>query len=107
MGHAPYEATIDRLLSYSILGRDQIPTSKEDLFLSSARRRTIRPLQYSTYGSDMLPISQKDLYIHETKIGRLLREHSTTTVLKETNQDSQHQENQPIGHQLKGKYYTS
>ena len=47
-----------------ILERDQIPTSKEDLFLSSARRRTIRQLQYSTYKSDMLPISQKDLYIH-------------------------------------------
>ena len=90
-----------------ILGRDQIPTSKEDLFLSSARRRTIRLLHYSTYGSDMLPISQKDLYIHETTIDRLLREHSTTTVLEETNQDSQYQGNQPIGRQLKRKYYTS
>jgi len=55
----------------------------------------------------MLPISQKDLYIHETTIGRLLREHSTTTVLEETNQDSQYQGKQPTGRQLKRKYYTS
>ena len=52
-------------------------------------------------------ISQKDLYIRETTIGRLLREHSTTTVLEETNQDSQYQGNQLIGRQLKRKYYTS
>jgi len=52
----------------------------------------------------MLPISQKDLYIHETTIGRLLGEHSTTTVLEETNQDSQHQGNQPIGRQIKVLY---
>ena len=97
----------NRSTTIMILGRDQIPTSKEDLFLSSARRRTIRLLQYSTYGSDMLLISQKDLYIHETTIGRLLREHLTTTVLEETNQNSQYQGNQPIGRQLKRKYYTS
>ena len=101
-----HEATIDRLLSYSIFGRDKIPTSKEDSFFTSARQRTIRLLRYSTYWWDVLPISQKDLYIHET-IGQLLREHSTTTVLEETNQDSQYQGNQPIGRQLKRKYYTS
>ena len=121
-----HEATIDRLLQYSIFGWDTLPTRRQSidyyhtrssdetrslhlkgLFFLSARRQTIRPLQYSTYGSDMLSISQKDLYIHESTIGRLLIEHSTTMVLEETNQDSQHQGNQPIGRQLKGKYYTS
>ena len=66
-----HEATIYRLLRYSIFGYDTLPISQEDLFFSSARRRTIRLLRYSTYGWDMLPISQKDLYVHKMTIDRL------------------------------------
>jgi hypothetical protein len=53
-----HEATIDRLLPYSIFGGDKIPISQEELLAHEAIIDQL--LQYSIFGRDKIPISQEE-----------------------------------------------